>query len=85
MSWRDELNPGCDLHQVLYRDDIEALGCVLRLHGSEATYAYHDHGRAAAPGRVASPTMRPGARSSMRSALTRARSGDGGGPKAALC
>jgi hypothetical protein len=27
---------------------------VLRLHGSEATYAYHDHGRAAAPGRVAS-------------------------------
>ena len=52
MSWRDELNPGCDLHQVLYRDDIEALGCVLRLHGGEATYAYHDHGRAAAPRRA---------------------------------
>jgi hypothetical protein len=57
----------------------------LRLHGNEATYAYHDHGRAAAPGRVASPTMRPGARSSTRSALARARSGDGRGPKAALC
>ena len=25
-----------------------------RKDGSEATYAYHDHGRAAAPGRVAS-------------------------------
>jgi hypothetical protein len=23
MSWRDELNQGCDLHQVLYRDDGE--------------------------------------------------------------
>ena len=33
MSWRDELNPGCDLHQVLYRDDGEVLGCVLRLEG----------------------------------------------------
>jgi hypothetical protein len=28
MSWSDEFNPGCDLHQVLYRDDV--LGCVLR-------------------------------------------------------
>ena len=26
--------------QVLYRDDGEPLGCVLRLHGGEATYAY---------------------------------------------
>ena len=34
---------------------------------------------------VASPTMRPGARSSMRSALTRGRSNDGVDPKAALC
>jgi hypothetical protein len=29
-----------------------SLGCVLRLHGGEVTYAYYDHGRAAAPGRV---------------------------------
>jgi hypothetical protein len=33
MSWHDELNPGCDLHQVLYRDDGEVLGWVLRLEG----------------------------------------------------
>ena len=36
------------------RPRTASLGCVLRLHGSEATYAYHDHGLAAVPGRVAS-------------------------------
>ena len=40
MSWRDELNPGCDLHQVLYRDDGEVLGCVLRLEGDPSIYAH---------------------------------------------
>ena len=38
--------------QVLYRDDGAPLGSVLRPHGGEATYAYNDHGRAAAPGRA---------------------------------
>ena len=38
MSWRDELNPGCDLHQVLSRDDGEVLGCVLRLEGDPSIY-----------------------------------------------
>jgi hypothetical protein len=38
MSWRDELNPGCDGHQVLYRDDGEVLGCVLRLEGDPSIY-----------------------------------------------
>jgi hypothetical protein len=38
MSWRDELNPGCDLHQVLYRDDV--LGCVLRLEGDPSIRAH---------------------------------------------
>ena len=40
MSWRDEFNPGCDLHQVLYRDDGEVLGCVLRLEGNPSIYAH---------------------------------------------
>ena len=40
MSWRGELNPGCDLHQVLYRDDGEVLGCVLRLEGDPSIYAH---------------------------------------------
>jgi hypothetical protein len=39
MSWRDELNPSCDRHQVLYRDDGEVLGCVLRLEGDPSIYA----------------------------------------------
>jgi hypothetical protein len=31
MSWRDHSDDkGCDLYQVLYRDDGVALGCVLR-------------------------------------------------------
>jgi hypothetical protein len=37
---RDKLNPGCDLHQVLYRDDGEVLGCVLRLEGDPSIYAH---------------------------------------------
>jgi hypothetical protein len=31
--WLEAVNPGCDLHQVLHRDDGEVLGCVLRLEG----------------------------------------------------
>ena len=30
----------CDMCQVLYRDDGAPLGCVVRLEGGEATYAY---------------------------------------------
>jgi hypothetical protein len=30
----------CEMCQVLYRDDGASLGCVLCLHGDEATYAY---------------------------------------------
>jgi len=40
MSWRDELNPGCDLYQVLYRDDGEVLGVCCRLEGDPSIYAH---------------------------------------------
>ena len=40
MPESDELNPGCDLHQVLYRDDGEVLGCVLCLEGDPSIYAH---------------------------------------------
>jgi hypothetical protein len=37
---RDKPTEDCETCQVLYRDDGVPLGCVLRLHGGEATYAY---------------------------------------------
>jgi hypothetical protein len=37
---RDKLNPGCDLHQVLYRDDGGGARCVLRLEGDPSIYAH---------------------------------------------
>jgi hypothetical protein len=40
MSWSDELNPSCDLHQALSGDDGEVLGCVLRLEGDPSIYAH---------------------------------------------
>ena len=40
MSWRDQATDGCDMHQVLYRDDGELLGDVLRVHGGQDTYVY---------------------------------------------
>jgi hypothetical protein len=40
MNWRDRANEDCEFCQVLYRDDGAPLGCVLRLRGGEATYAY---------------------------------------------
>jgi hypothetical protein len=39
-SWRDHTDEGCELCQVLYRDDGAPLGYVLRLVGGEATDAY---------------------------------------------
>jgi hypothetical protein len=52
--------------QVLYRDDGAPLGCVLRLKGSQDTYAYTTRG---ALRRLGFVPPRPGARSSARSAL----------------
>jgi hypothetical protein len=52
MSWRDKAKEDCEMCQVLYCDDGPPLGCVLRLHGGEGHLRLHDHGRAAAPGRV---------------------------------
>jgi hypothetical protein len=51
--------------QVLYRDGGAPLGCVLRVHGGEATCAYTTTGALRRLGFV--PTTRPGARSSARS------------------
>jgi len=53
--------------QVLYRDDGAPLGCVLRLKGSQDTYAYTTTGALRAWAR-ARPTTRPGARSGPRRA-----------------
>ena len=75
MSWRDELNPGCDLHQVLYRDDREVLGCVLRLEGDPSIYAHtvtHDALRRLGDIQL---STRPGVPSSARSAPRRASCG----------
>ena len=75
MSWRDELNPGCDLHQVLYRDDREVLGCVLRLEGDPSIYAHtvtHDALRRLGDIQL---STRPGVLSSARSAPRRASCG----------
>ena len=40
MSWRDETQSRLHLHQVLYREDGEVLGCVLRLEGDPSIYAH---------------------------------------------
>jgi hypothetical protein len=40
MSWRDKPTEDCEMCRALYRDDGAPLGCVLRIHGGEATYAY---------------------------------------------
>src|SRR4029077_1055428 len=76
MSWHHETPEDCDMFQALHRDDGELLGIVLppRRRGH---LRLHDHGRAAAPGRVPTDDAARRAVGSEEGALWRSRGGWG--------